>query len=261
MYGFGVKGMETCKYCGKPVVKKGKSYCDKTCFRLFLSVTVNFIMENAERMNKVDKFILIDLPLWSYNKFFSRNVTERDYTESFKEISSKNIPIEMKILVAYYNAAKMRAGTYIPLSMVRSAVATQRAFYVVKSLVFDATTKTPLNVEDRVRVERDGFVDELLNRKIIDNADLAKMKDVRERLGTERYMNRVGHGIATVYIESLIAGVRVKQDDIEAIMRRNMVTIRNISVEIVKDMKEKNKIVVNGRFVSVLKNLSSATVT
>lgn len=253
--------MERCKYCGKVVEKEGNSYCDKTCFRLFLSLTVNYIIENFQKINKVDKFILVDLPLSSYNKFYSRNVAEMDYVESLKKISPKNISIEMKILVAYYNAAKIRADTYIPLSMMRSAVATQRAFRDVTSLVFETKGKTTLKVEDRVRIERDGFVDELLKRRIIDDDDLSRMKDIREKLGTERYMNRVGNGIATVYIESLMAGARIKQDDIEAIIRRKMVTIRNIAVKIIEDMKEKKMIKVDGKFVSVLKNLQAATIT
>ena len=249
--------MERCKYCGKIVEKEGNWYCDKTCTRLFSSSSIRYIIEHLDHANAIDTFILVDFPLAMYNKFFSRNVKKIDFIKYYNAIISKNLPIEYKIIVAYYNASKHCRETYIPFSMVRSAVATSKMFRDISSHV-NFNMKESLSIPERIQVEHDDFINELRQRNIIDDALKEKIVSIHEKLGMDRYMRRIGDGVATAYIIGTMAGARIKQDDVETITRRKMVTIRNLAVKIINEMKSEKKIILDGRFSSDIKNLSMA---
>lgn len=251
--------MTGCKYCGKSTAKEDSSYCNRKCFRLFNSTSMHYVMENASMMNSTDKFFLIDLPLRSYNSFFKRNVGEHDYKEQLAKASKENFAMEIKFAVAYYNAAKARKETYVPLSMLRSAVSSHQAFRCIASHV-SFEPKGSVSVKDRISVEHDDFVKALLSKGLIDDGTVKKMADMHANLSMGDHMNRIGEGTAVAYITAMMAGARIKQSDVEAIVRRKMVTIRNLAVGIIDEMKKEGKITIDGPFTSDIKNLSTATV-
>lgn len=234
-------------------------YCDRTCFNLFRGDSIQLILRNIERANVIDKFILVDFPLKSYNAFFSRNVEEKDYIDALEKVIEKKVVIEYKILIAYYNASKQRAETYFPFSMVRSALATTKMFRDISSHVsFDF--KMTLSIPERIKIEHDDFINALLERKIIDDETRKKMEDIHDQLGMNRYMLRIGDGVAIAYITGIIAGARIKQDIVESITRRKMVTIRNLSLKIIDKLKNDEKIILNDKFSSNIRNLSLSTI-
>jgi len=255
-----MKRMGQCKYCGKEIKKKSNLYCDRTCFILFLGNSARLIVENMERANKMDTFILIDLPLFLYNKFFTRNVERNDYIVSLQEIMKKSLPsMEYKLLIGYYNASKKRKETYIPLSMVRSALASPKMFRVMASNV-DFDFKTSVGMAERIKIEHDEFINGLSRKSIIDDETRKKMLDLHERLGMDQYMKQIGDGVATAYVAGMLARARIKQQDVETISRKKMVTIRLLSSRIIDDMKKKNKIILPKRFTGDIKNLPAAII-
>jgi hypothetical protein len=250
--------MGGCKYCGKDIAKENVSYCDRKCFRLFNSTSMHYVMENVDMMNATDKFFLMDLPLRSYNHFFKRDVKEHDYTDQLLKVAKENYEMECKFAVAYYNAAKADKDTYVPLSMLRSAVSTHVAFRRITSHVsFDP--KGSVNVKERINVEHADFIKAMVSKGIVDAETLKAMKDIHVNLSMDDHMNRIGEGTAVAYITAMMAGARVKQSDVEAIVRRKMVTIRNLAVMIIDEMKKSGKITIDGRYTSDIKNLSTAS--
>jgi len=249
--------IKACKYCGKETT--GMTYCNKTCKEMNNALSMKQLMENIDMLSGHDKKWLVNVPLYFYNKFFSRKVEKETYVTMLENISARMIPIELKFAVAYYNAARASKETFMEIGELRTALASKHDFDQIKSHV---SYKFSRRISGREMY--DAQFDVVVNRvkKSLDFGDdfVKKLSEMRKSTSIDDFVKMTTkYANAAVFVLLMLMKVQIRQEYFSKISNTSPVTIRRITRMLMRSLKQGKKVNAEEKLAMTLRNFETTT--
>lgn len=256
-----------CRYCGKEYTENRYGYCSDLCMTLHragnidMAISMKKLLENADHLNKNDKKWIIEIPIHMYNIFFGKHVEMPDFISSLKNASSKSIPAEYRILVAYINASRRKMETFIEIPEIYRAVANRWIYTIIKPFVNVNQGEMPTHFQ-RYNEEIEKTLKMLEKIFLLPSSTISLMRESRINLNIDAFAKKTLKSARTVvYVLARIANVPISQDEFGTVFMITPVSIRKISREIIDGMNKSGILKMDERFNGIVKNLKNLAIT
>lgn len=214
-------------------------------------------MKHIDKISPVEKAMIIDIPLFMYNKTCSVKVDKKLYILALADISSSTIPLEIKIATAFYNAARQNIETYFQLNQMKQYFAKQSDFKKIKAHV---NKDFSISFKERYNVTWDTIMEEISKDGGITGDQLKALESLRVSLQVDSYARHVSDAAAGIYFLLMLSGIYTRQKDIATASNITRTTIRDKAMRLARLLEKDEKIKVKGNYTSLLKNLATSSI-
>jgi len=225
-----------CTHCGavfnrneKGIKRSGNAFCDYECSMLYHRGHVLKALNNVKKLSKIERMLLIELPLKGYNAFFHVNVKIDDFINTVENIASRlaQIPrFEELLFAAYYSTALESVDTRLTYKQMKIAFPTARRRVVNKYI--SKINRKVVAITDLIRRS----IDILVEKNILTYTD----KDI-----VNKYIN--AHEIEHLNVKSRIAHAGILYYIIDAcginVTKKSFSNALGVSAVSVRDMVKK----------------------